>query len=333
MSEETAGGDRLLEKMTGFMAPCVFAAAAELDVFTLLASEPLTADQVAEKLCTDARATPMLLDALVALELLEKNGRHYAVPAESIPWLSARSPTSILPMVFHRMNILRGWVQLAWITKAGIPGPKVASIRGPAADREAFVAAMHTVSVSVADDLIARLGPLEFTHLLDVGGASGTWTMAFLRTMPTARATLFDLPDAVKQAQERLAGGEFADRVELAAGDFYRDELPRGADLAWVSAIVHQHDRTANRELFAKVYRALVPGGRIAIRDVVMAPCGTKPVDGALFAINMLVNTPSGTTFTLDELAEDLQSAGFEQAALAVESEGMHSVVVAGKPG
>jgi SAM-dependent methyltransferase len=85
--------------------------------------------------------------------------------------------------------------------------------------------------------------------------------------------------------------------VTLAAGDFYVDDLPAGADFAWVSAICHQHSRRHNRELFAKVYRALAPGGRIAIRDVVMEPCRTQPRDGALFAINMLVNTDTGGTF------------------------------------
>ncbi len=73
----------------------------------------------------------------------------------------------------------------------------------------------------------------------------------------------------------------------------------------------------------------MTPGGRIAIRDIVMAPCRTEPVQGALFAINMLVNTESGGTFTFDEYAEDLRAAGFQNPQLAVEDEGMCSVVVA----
>ena len=63
------------------------------------------------------------------------------------------------------------------------------------------------------------------------------------------------MPDAIQQARQRLAGSEFADRVTLVAGDFYVDELPDGADFAWVSAICHQHSRRHNRELFAKVFR------------------------------------------------------------------------------
>ena len=108
--------------------------------------------------------------------------------------------------------------------------------------------------------------------------------------------------------------------------------LPDGADFAWGSAVCHQHSRRHNRELFARVFRALAPGGRIALRDVVMEPDRTSPREGALFAVNMLVHTDSGGTFTLAEYAEDLQSAGFDNPKLQVKHEAMNSVVVAEKP-
>ena len=119
--------------------------------------------------------------------------------------------------------------------------------------------------------------------------------------------------------------------MTLVAGDFYLDQLPAGADFAWVSAICHQHSRRHNRELFTKVFRALAPGGRIGIRDMVMEPDHVAPREGALFAINMLVNTDSGSTFTLAEYAEDLEGAGFTAPQLAVKHEAMNAVVVASK--
>ena len=191
---------------------------------------------------------------------------------------------------------------------------------------------MHSISGPMADDLVALLDPLAFRHLLDVGGASGTWTLAFLRAMPNATATIFDLPDAIEQARARLAGTEFANRVTLAAGDFYVNDLPSGANFAWVSAICHQHSRRHNRDLFAKVWRALIPGGRILIRDIVMSPNRIEPLDGALFAINMLVNTDSGGTFTFEEYAEDLLASGFQDPRLLIEHEAMNSVVEAIRP-
>ena len=98
--------------------------------------------------------------------------------------------------------------------------------------------------------------------------------------------------------------------------------LPAGADLAWVSAIVHQNSRAQNRALFAKVFAALAPGGRIAIRDILMEEDRTRPVAGALFAVNMLVATEGGGTFTFAELREDLEAAGFARGCLGAPGRG-----------
>lgn len=314
-----------------FEGACVLGAAAELDLFSLLADEPATAEQVAERLGSDRRCMEVLLDAAVALDLLDKEDGIYYVPQPLVPYLTEGAEETALPMIRHRMNVLRGWAQLAWTAKSGVPLPRQSSIRGPLGDREAFVAAMHSASGPIADEVIAGWGPRGFTHVLDVGGASGTWTLALLRAMPDARATLFDLPDAIQQARERIGRTEFRDRVAFAAGDFYRDELPGGADLAWVSAIVHQHSRDDNRQLFRKVHRTLEPGGTIAIRDVVMDSDHTSPRFGAMFAVNMMANTESGGTFSFEELAEDLQAAGFRNPRLAVKSEEMSSIVTAVK--
>lgn len=332
MSQPHPDRQQILELMNGFRPACVIGAAAELDLWTALGNQSLTAQQLAERLGCDLRALTMLLDAVVAVQLLDKHDEQYTVPPELRNWLVAGGQGTILPMLQHATNILRGWSQLAWTAKSGTPAPRPSSIRGAEADRASFIAAMHSISGPMADDLVKQLGPPKFRHLLDVGGASGTWTLAFLRAVPTATATIFDLPDAIKQAHERLAGTEFVSRVKLVAGDFYADDLPSGADYAWVSAICHQHSRRHNRELFAKVFQALSPGGQIAIRDIVMEPCRTKPCDGALFAINMLVNTDTGGTFTFEEYAEDLQAAGFANPRLQVKHEAMNSVVAADRP-
>jgi len=219
------------------------------------------------------------------------------------------------------------------VTAAARPAQPIASVRGESGEQEAFIGGMHDISAPVAGRVIQAVQPLEFKHLLDIGGASGTWTVAFLRACPTAQATLFDLPYVIPMARQRLAAAGLNERVRLVPGDFYTDALPPGADLAWVSAIVHQNSREQNRALFAKVFEALAVGGRIALRDILMEESRTRPVAGALFAVNMLVATPGGGTFTFAELREDLAAAGFVQAAVLREDEAMNSVVVAVKGG
>jgi len=331
MDQPTSDRDRILQISWGFQAACVLGTAAEFDLFTRLGGGEMTADELAEDARAYPRALAMLADAVAALGMLDKRDGRYRVPEHLEPLLRSDSAESTVPYLRHLMNVARGWAMLGWTVKAGMPAPRPPSILGAAADRASFVAAMHSLSLSIADGVIARLDPPKFERLLDVGGASGTWTIALLRAVPGARATIFDLPDAIDQARERFAESEFADRIDFAPGDFYRDELPGGADFAWLGAIIHQHSRRHNRELFAKVFRALKPGGRIAVRDVVMDADRTRPKFGALFAINMLVNTETGGTFTFDEIAEDLQEAGFTEPELVVEAEDMNSVVMARK--
>jgi hypothetical protein len=107
--------------------------------------------------------------------------------------------------------------------------------------------------------------------------------------------------------------------------------LPGGADFAWLSAIVHQNSREQNRALYAKIYRALTAGGILVIRDIVMEASRTQPPVGALFAVNMLVGTEGGGTFTLEEFEEDLASAGFVDIELLHQDAGMDSLVRARK--
>ncbi len=108
--------------------------------------------------------------------------------------------------------------------------------------------------------------------------------------------------------------------------------MPKGADFAWVSAIIHQNSPAQNRDLYAKVYAALAPGGQIAIRDIVMDDTRTQPFVGAMFAVNMLAGTPLGDTYTLSEITHDLKGAGFADVTLWNEGQGMDSVVTAQKP-
>jgi SAM-dependent methyltransferase len=323
--------DAILELARTYQPAAVLAAAADLELFDALAGKAQTALGLSRELKTDLRGATILLDALAALGLLTKQGRRYAVPAKVAALLTKESSQTVLGMAQHQANCLRRWAQLGRSVKTGQPAERTPSLRGEAGDLESFIVAMHNLALPLAGKIIRAIKPLRFRHLLDLGGASGTWTIAFLRACPSATATLFDQPAVIPLAKKRLAQAKLTQRVRLAAGNFETDPLPRGADLAWVSAIVHQNSREENRRLFAKVHAALVPGGRIAIRDLLMDRDRTRPVAGALFAVNMLVATPGGGTFTFEELRADLARAGFTNAKIARYEPGMNCVVTANK--
>lgn len=314
-----------------FQQACVLTAAAELDVFTHLHRQSATAEALAGRMGWDVRATAIMLDALTGMELLTKDGGVYSAAEEAAGLLSGESSGNLLAMLRHQHNCLRRWSQLADVVKTGGPATCERDDAQQQEDLEAFIGGMHNVSVGITETVLGHLAPLRFDHLLDIGGASGTWTIAMLRKNPKGRATLFDLPAVTPMAKRRLSDEGMLERVTIAAGDYTTDAMPGGADMAWLGAICHQNSRQLNRDLFAKIHRALAAGGRLVIRDVVMEPSHAQPAYGALFAVNMLVATEAGGTYTFDEYREDIEQAGFENVRLIHRDEGMNSLIEASK--
>ena len=140
------------------------------------------------------------------------------------------------------------------------------------------------------------------------------------------------LPAVVDMARDRLKEEGLLDRATLAAGNYHLQELPAGHDLALLSAIIHSNSPEENLELYRKIFRSLNPGGRILIRDHVMNPDRTQPRDGALFAVNMLVGTPGGGTYTYEEIQAGLRQAGFDRIRFLARGDHMDAVVEAFKP-
>lgn len=326
---ELRSADQLLKLMQGYQIPCVLAAAADLDLFQLLAAEPRSARATAEHLGADPAATMVLLDALTAIGVLVKSQDQYSLAPAVAPFLLDDAPQSVSAMLRHQANCLRHWARLPWIVQAGESVDDGHSIRGSEADQQSFIEAMHVVSKTAAEPLITAVRPESFECVLDIGGGSGTWTAAWCQAEPAARALLFDLPDVIPMARKRLETLGIAQRVALISGDYHCDPLPRGADLVWLSAIIHQNSPEQNRSLYQRIAAALEPGGRLLIRDIVMEPSRTEPLAGALFAVNMLVNTEGGNCYTLSEIRDDLEAAGFVQVAWIHRDEGMNSVVSA----
>jgi precorrin-6B methylase 2 len=321
-------GQQLLEMMRDYQAPCILAAAVDLGVFASLSGDgPRSAREVALATQSHERGTKILLDALAALGLVSKSEDGYRLTDELAPLLTADSVESVLPMLRHQAVCLRRWAQLPWTVRDGSPVEVAPSLLGAEADQEAFIQAMHVVSRDMAPVLVPEIKPDRFSCVLDVGGASGSWTLAWLDVQPDARAIIFDLPHVIPLARARMAEAGVGSRVKFVEGDFYQDALPEGADLVWLSAIIHQNSREQNRALFARAHDALPPGKWIYIRDVVLDGSRTSPIAGALFAVNMLAATEGGNCYAFDEIAADLQQAGFRDVELVRPDEAMHSVV------
>jgi len=313
----------------GFSRARILLTGVELDIFTLLAEDSLSATEIVDRLNSDLRATTILLDALAAMGLLTKENGSYRNDPALVPLLTAESEGSILPGLMHTAHLWQTWSQLTDIVVDG--GPASRPDTGSDDRTKAFIGAMHVGALRIAPELIKAVDPGPARNLIDVGGGSGSYTIGFLNAVPGMKATIFDLPEVIPMAETRLAEEGLMARVTLVGGDYNADDLPGGHDLAFLSAIIHQNSHAQNVALYNKVFDALDPGGRIIIRDYAMSSDRTQPASGALFAINMLVNTEGGNSYTFEEIQGGLEEAGFERVRLLQESE-MSSLVEGFKP-
>jgi predicted O-methyltransferase YrrM len=324
--------EEVLRLSRNFMESRILLTGAELNVFTILSESSLSAGEIAVRTGADLRALTILLDALAAMGLLTKLGGTYRCDSPSCRHLSEKTPDSVLAMVLHAAHLWHRWSGLTDIVRGVRPSGESARSSWNAEEMRAFIGAMHAVAAPLADRIVAAVQPGDARALIDVGGASGTYTIAFLRAVPGMKATLFDRPGVIEMARERMESEGMLDRVRLVGGDFYRDELPKGHDLALVSAIIHQNSPRQNLSLFKKVFHSLNAGGRIVIRDHVMEPDRVHPRDGAVFAVNMLVNTSGGGTYTFEEIRSGLSQAGFRRIRLMEKGEHMDALVEAFRP-
>ncbi len=309
----------------------ILLSAAELNIFSLLDGTPSTAEDLAGRLHADLRGLTVLLNALTSMGLLIKKDNTYKLAADSAQFLSDKSSRSLLPMIHHAAHLWESWSDLTAIVNGPGSAVTASSSARDADELRSFIGAMHVVGMPMAQQIVAAIRPGKARNLIDVGGASGTYTIAFLQAVPKMKATLFDRPAVIEIARERVLEAGMFDRVRLVAGDFYKDKLPGGHDLALLSAIIHQSSPAQNVELFRKVLRAIVSGGRIIIRDHVMESSRTKPKEGAIFAVNMLVNTKGGSTYTFDEIRDWLEKAGFVKIRLLKTGKHMDALVEAFK--
>jgi (2Fe-2S) ferredoxin/SAM-dependent methyltransferase len=305
--------DDLAEVIRGYQPSRVLLTAIELDVFSAVAraGEKATSENVAADLKTDARATATLLNALVALGVLTKAGQVFANTRAASRFFVAGSPDDARMALRHNLSLWATWSTLTETVRTGEPARRPEMSERADDWTQPFIAAMHRNARLRAPIVVSAVGAERVQHLLDVGGGSGAYAIAFARANPALQADVVDLAPVVPIAARHIAEAGVGDRVRARVGDLRKDTFGSGYDLALVSAICHMLGPAENRDLFRRVCRALAPGGRIVIQDHVMDAGKTAPRSGALFAINMLVGTPNGSTYSEEEYAAWLHEAGF----------------------
>lgn len=310
-AREAAGvlPDELNALVRGWQESRALLTALELDLFTAVGSGA-TAAEIATQLKTDPRATEMLLHAVASLQLLTKTGCIFRNTPSAARFFTAGSPDNARPALMHTVNLWDRWSTLTECVRTGTNVAPGGAQRSEAAT-EAFIAAMHRNAAERAPLVVRTIGMESVGRVLDVGGGSGAYSIAFAQANPALEAEILDRSEVTPIAQRHIDVAGVQDRVRVRVGDLRSDEFVDGYDLVFVSAICHMLDPQENFDLLRRSHRALKPGGRVVVQDFLLEPDKTGPRFAALFSLNMLVGTRGGASYSEQEYTAWLAEAGF----------------------
>jgi (2Fe-2S) ferredoxin/SAM-dependent methyltransferase len=298
--------DDVNELIRGFMPSRAVLTALELDVFAAV-EDGASADLVAGRIQASRRGTEMLLNALAALKLLRKeNGIFHNTPL-SARFFADASPDSARKALLHTANIWHRWSNLTGSVRSGTPAPKT----GDGEWASTFIAAMDRNAREKSQAVVNTVGAEGIRRILDLGGGSAAYSIAFAKANSEVTAEVLDLADVIPLTQEYVRRAGLADRIRARAGDMLLDPLGDGFDLVLLSAICHMFSPEENRALYQRAHAALAPGGRLLVQDFILEPEKTAPRFATLFSLNMLVGTRGGSSYSEPDYAAWLTAAGF----------------------
>jgi len=302
--------DELTQIIRGFQESRALLTAIELDAFTAIGAGA-DAAAVAARLGTDARATEMLLNALAAMGMLMKRDAVFHNSPLAARYFVAGSADDARAGLLHTVHLWPRWSTLTDCVRAGTSVTLRETEERDDAWTQAFIAAMHRNARERAALVVQAVGTAGVKRMLDVGGGSGAYSIAFAQASEALRAEILDLATVAPIAQKHIEQAGLAGRVKTRVGDLRTDKLGDGYDLILISAICHMLSPEENRDLLRRCYAALTSRGRVVVQDFVLDPDKTAPKFAALFALNMLVGTRGGSSYSYEEYTAWLRDAGF----------------------
>jgi len=306
--------DDLAQTIRGFQDSRAILTAIELDAFSAVA-DGASAAQAAAKMSTDPRATEMLLNALAGLGLLSKHSGTFHNTPVSARYFVAGSPDDSRAATMHTAHLWHRWSTLTDCVREGTAVARREPREVDDRWTRPFIAAMHRNAQERAPHVVRAIGTAGVRRMLDVGGGSGAYSIAFAQASAELRAEVLDRPEVLEIAQGHIERAGLAGRVTTRVGDLRTDDFGEGFDLVLVSAICHMLNPEENRDLLRRCRQALAPRGRTVIQDFILEQDKTAPKMAALFSLNMLVGTQGGASYNESEYAQWLGEAGFRDVS------------------
>ena len=300
--------DDLMAVGHGYQRAMILFAALKVGVFRGLAARGCDASTLARRVGADPGKLSVLLDALAALGLVGKRGKTYR-NAQVVRELLLPGPRSMEFILLHHLDGWGEWGRLSATVRAGrIP-------RGGAEGnwQENFIRGMEENARERAAAMVGRIPLRPGDRVLDLGGGPGTYAVAWADACPGAEITVFDSPATLRVARKILREKGAEGRVRLMEGDFLEDPLGGPYDFVWISQILHAYTGSDCVKLLRRARSALVPGGRVAIQEFLLAEGKTSPPGPVFFSVHMVAVTEGGRAYTAREIATMMKAAGFRK--------------------
>jgi predicted O-methyltransferase YrrM len=310
MTTGEPGHDPVQTAIGSWRGARVLMTANRMGIFAALAEAALTAEEVAQRCEAHPRSTTLLLNACVALGFLNKEDDRYANTQAALQALVPGRPTYLGDAIKHHEWLWNVWTHLEEAVRTNRPVRHLAEPLAGADWRE-FSLAMHNRAMRNGPLLAESLDLSDKRQLLDCGGGVGTHSIFLARRYPRLRATVFDLLETIRLADEVIAASGLTDRITTRAGNYFVDDLGEGYDVVLLSSVLHSMGPDACRMLLGKCHHSLVSGGWIVVHEGLIDPEGTSPLQAALFSLNMLVNTGEGRSYSSQQIMALMRDAGF----------------------
>lgn len=309
--EEVVWSPPELLKMSGnYWSACTLHAGVKLDLFRPLTGKAMASTVLAEQLDLDDRALAMILDALAALGLLEKQQDQYKATAFSTQYLSSDSEHYLGHIIQHHQHLVESWSRMAETVQNGQPARVRVSHESTESERESFLLGMFNLAMMLAPKVVQQVDLSQKSHLLDLGGGPGTYAIHFCQANPQLRATIYDLPETRPIAEKTIKRFNLSSRIDFVSGDFQVDPISGQYDAAWLSHVLHGEGESGCASMLSKTVGALEPGGVLLVQEFILEDSRDRPLFPALFSLNMLLGTPEGKAYSEGEIKSLLEDAG-----------------------
>jgi hypothetical protein len=306
---------QLMALASGHAEARILQSALSLGIFEALENASLAAAAIATKLHLDPKATELLLNALAALDILEKRAPAFSLTEPAKQYLLRSSPQYVGGMILFEGLSWQAWKELPEAIRTGKPARPANMYQEDPGETKIFIDAMDSL-VKARGDTEAVINALDWRdvgELLDVGSGPATYPVALCRKFPHMRATVFDLPATLKITDGYVRAAGMTDRITQIAGDYRKDSIPGQYDSIFLSNIIHGEDFERNQDLISSVAGNLTARGRIVVKDHILDESRANPAAGAIFSLLMLLTTAGGRCYSFGEIKSWMERAGLTQ--------------------